>query len=459
MVRSSTMSWALHPDVVDPRFLSTELEKVRRDVSAHPHHRQHVADEDLDEIQSVLGASLDVPRAKYTGTHSDRPPPVVFIAGHPKTSFFQSVVAHCVDPLLSTDELGRPNPLEHWVDEVRNLYRQFGPCDPRWMEIRLSELLNHQDHPFVQPPEEPTAIADTAEVILVGDWATALPQALNVSRAIRTRLEDGPPIERHVIHLGDTYYCGLREEYEHRFLAHWPVVPGSVVSSWSLNGNHDMYSGGHGYFKTLLGDRRFRGQQGSSNFLLRNNYWQVVGLDSAHQSPDNPSLSAGQQSWLRQTVTGEARASRQTVLLSHHQAFTAFGDTTVSGKLATDVANALGGVGVAGWFWGHEHRCTVYEADVRAPDYNRVAAYTATIGHGGVPQLLDIDGRPITTVNEELLSVDRGAWQFDGRYTVDEDTWTLGGYAVLSFDQQRLEATFFDENGALRHGPTLIEPV
>jgi hypothetical protein len=454
------MSWALHPDVVDPQFLSSELERVRGDRSAHPHHHRSVADEDLDEIQGVIAASLDAPRAKYTGSHSDRPPPVVFIASHPKASFFQSVISHCVDPLLSTDELGRPNPLEHWIGEVRNLYRQFGPCDPRWLEIRLAELLNGHNHPFVNPPQEPTAIADAAEVILVGDWATALPQALNVARAIGARLENGPAVERHVIHLGDTYYCGLREEYEHRFLAHWPVVPGSAVSSWSLNGNHDMYSGGHGYFQTLLNDGRFRDQQGSSNFVLQNNYWQLVGLDSAYQSPDDPSLSQGQQNWLRQVVSGGTGAARQTVLLSHHQAFTAFGDTTVSGKLAADVTSALGDKApVAAWLWGHEHRCTVYETDVTAPDYDRVARYTATVGHGGVPQLLRLDGRPITTVNETLLTPERGGWQFDARYTVDEDTWALGGYAVLSFDHQRLEATFFDETGALRHGPTQIEPV
>ncbi len=402
---------------------------------------------------------MDTPRAKYTGTHDDRPPPVVFIAGHPKTSVFQSVIADCVDPLLNTDELGRPNPLEHWIDEAKNLFRQFGPCDPRWMEIQLHEILNRENHPFVPPPDQPTAIADTAEVILVGDWATALPQARNVSRAIRARLQDGAAVDRHVIHLGDTYYCGLREEYEHRFLAHWPVDDGSVVPSWSLNGNHDMYSGGHGYFKTLLADERFRGQQGSSNFLLRNNYWQLVGLDSAHQAADDPSLSAGQQNWLRQIVNGDGALPRQTVLLSHHQAFTAFGDTTVSGKLAADVTSALDGTHVAAWIWGHEHRCTVYETDVSATDYAGVARYTATVGHGGVPQILRIDGRPTTTVNEGLLSVDRGGWQFDGRYTVDEDTWGLGGYAVLSFDRQRLEVSFFDETGALRHGPTAIEPV
>ena len=44
----------------------------------------------------------------------------------------------------------------------------------------------------------------------------------------------------------------------------WPVTAdqaGAGVTSWSLNGNHDMYSGGFGYFQTLLADPRFAAQR------------------------------------------------------------------------------------------------------------------------------------------------------------------------------------------------------
>ena len=114
---------------------------------------------------------------------------------------------------------------------------------------------------------------------------------------------------------------------------------------------------------------------------------------------------------------------------------------------------------MAAWFWGHEHRGNVYALDVTTTDYDKVARYTATVGNGGVPQLVSVDGRPDTTVNENLLAADRGGWQFDGQYTVDSDTWLLGGYAVLSFDQRHLEVSYFDETGGLRHGPTVIDPI
>jgi hypothetical protein len=156
----------------------------------------------------------------------------------------------------------------------------------------------------------------------------------------------------------------------------------------------------------------------------------------------------------------DARASsRQTVLLSHHQAFTAYGDSPVSGQLAADVTRALDGDRVAAWFWGHEHRGTVYATDITATKYDNVAGYSSTVGHGGVPQLLRFDGRAATTVNEDMVVPGRGGWEFDGRYTVEEDTWALGGYAVLDLDRDHLEVSHFDETGELRHGPTEIAPI
>jgi hypothetical protein len=66
------------------------------------------------------------------------------------------------------------------------------------------------------------------------------------------------------------------------------------VLCWALNGNHDRYSGGHGYFGYLLHDPRFRGQwRGasadhtlSSYFSLENEDWQLLGLDSAYLNHD-----------------------------------------------------------------------------------------------------------------------------------------------------------------------------
>jgi hypothetical protein len=92
---------------------------------------------------------------------------------------FQSVITHCVDPKLRFDELGEPEPLEHWVAAIKDLFRQFGPCDPRWIEARLHGLLTeaaHDKHPFQAPPGQYIRMAEQARVILVGDWFAASPQ-------------------------------------------------------------------------------------------------------------------------------------------------------------------------------------------------------------------------------------------------------------------------------------------
>ena len=104
--------------------------------------------------------------------------------------------------------------------------------------------------------------------------------------------------EAHAVHLGDVYYSGLPSEDQRRFLAYWPVTAAqaaSGVTSWSLNGNHDMYSGGYGYFGTLLADPRFAAQhspdgQPTSFFRLTSPSWDFVALDT---SWDQNVLSTG----------------------------------------------------------------------------------------------------------------------------------------------------------------------
>ena len=81
--------------------------------------------------------------------------------------------------------------------------------------------------------------------------------------------------EAHVIHLGDVYYSGLPVEVQRHVLEPWPVTAAQAkagVTSWSLNGNHDMYSGGYGYYDTLLADPRFAAQHsadGASTSFFR----------------------------------------------------------------------------------------------------------------------------------------------------------------------------------------------
>ena len=85
-----------------------------------------------------------------------------------------------------------------------------------------------------------------------------------------------------LIHLGDIYYSGTRSECL-TFLRNWPLrdASGPIKGrSFSLNGNHEMYSGGDGFFNVVL---PAFGQK-ASYFVLRSPKWDFYGLDTAYVS-------------------------------------------------------------------------------------------------------------------------------------------------------------------------------
>jgi hypothetical protein len=171
-------------------------------------------------------------------------------------------------------------------DEQDELVGRLEITDPRWVTsaMAMGWRFVRQRHPFKAAVPTPQPLAANARIVLVGDWGTGIKRAQNVGKQIRKIIEpDIGQREQHVIHLGDVYYSGWEREYDKNFLCYWPVEHDEPVGSWSLNGNHDMYSGGHAYFGHLLADSRFAAQDRSSWFSLENDDWQVFGLDTAHE--------------------------------------------------------------------------------------------------------------------------------------------------------------------------------
>lgn len=140
----------------------------------------------------------------------------------------------------------------------------------------------------------------------------------------------------------------------------------------ALNPNHEMYTGGHAYYDATL--RRFG--QGSSVVALRNDHWLLVGLDTAYQEHD---LANGQEKWLGHMIAPSD--ARRVVLFSHHQPYSLFerGGARLVGKLAV----LLGGKQIFAWFWGHEHRCVLYD---RHPEWD---LWGRCIEHSGFPYFRD----------------------------------------------------------------------
>jgi hypothetical protein len=407
-----------------------------------------------DKITALLSVDLDSMASSGSG-----PQGVPYLSRAPLVSMVQSYVEEAVG------DAGAPAPTEHtslWsrlVHAVEHDLRMspgsFTPDDPDWYVFIASgvlERLAKGNAPFNPAPAEYDNMTEDARLVIVGDWGTGLPRARDVATHMREAIDTALARSRqvHVIHLGDVYYSGLETEDQRRFLDLWPVSQeqaGPGVTSWSLNGNHDMYSGGFGYFGTLLQDPRFSRQRSpdgkpTSFFRLRSPSWDFVGLDTAW---DTDVTSAGQVAVLQDpqgsyVADVAAGSSRKLVLFSHHQLVSAYDKGDLGSTLPAELAPVLDRNRVTAWWWGHEHRAITYQAagGVR---------YPRCLGNGGVPIVPDaappagstppITWRSVRTVQEE------------------GQVRTRFGFAVLDLQPDRIEVAYVDDDGYRAHAETI----
>jgi hypothetical protein len=191
-----------------------------------------------------------------------------------------------------------------------------------------------------------------------------------------------------------------------------------------------MYSGGHAYYDFLLKNPRFARQAQSSFFSLENDRWLILGLDTGYEEHD---LAGGQAVWLGQRLT--AAPGKKGLLLSHHQMFSAY--ERGGEKLEQKLQPALDDNRIRAWFWGHEHRCAVYEPQ-------RKVQYARCIGHGGVPVYASSSSLPAGVSYEYQGALDKGF-----------ESWALFGFAVLDFDDDRIHVRYINENGEEHFSETL----
>lgn len=229
------------------------------------------------------------------------------------------------------------------------------------------------------PPQAPERIGDgkTLRVGLLADWGTGMYGAPVCAQSMQA---DGQ--YDLLVHLGDVYYSGTEREVRENFLPFWPKIDGAV--SRALNSNHEMYSGGRGLFNVTLPTF----EQHSSVCAVETEGWLIVGLDSGYKEHD---FARDQAGWLERIVA--AAGDRRVILLSHHQPF-----SLLSGqgpKLTAKLDALLRAKKVFAWYWGHEHRCVLYD---RHPVWN---IYGRCIGHGGMPYFRgDVGKYPVDAADE-----------------------------------------------------------
>jgi len=266
------------------------------------------------------------------------------------------------------------------------------------------------------------------KVSLVGDWGSGTENAYRVIDHVRKVQKPNM-----TIHLGDIYYSGQVDEVKEYFLGEDDWY--RAERSFALNANHEMYSGGSGYFDYVL---PALGQQ-ASYFGLENDHWRVVAVDSGYYAKIFPFLELLLQTklhdenvkWLRDVVFADDADRRPVILLSHHQWFSSFdrGYSRLGHQLEPFLKD------VALWFWGHEHRFSGYAAYAPSGD-NKVRA--RCIGHGGMP----VEIAEPKHKEAPLVFVDqRKAAEVDG------DPVGYCGSALLEFAGPTLVVTYFDECG------------
>jgi hypothetical protein len=243
----------------------------------------------------------------------------------------------------------------------------------------------------------PRALRDSAVIAILGDWGTGEYEAVNVLRAIAAMKPDL------ILHLGDIYYSGTPAECDQHFLKIIRRQARLRCPVFTLAGNHDYYAAGTGYHWLIDRLNGYGWRQEASYFCLRNRHWQFLAMDTGYNDAVPGVYSAARKlgcihdtslrtdelywHWDKLRTAG----GRKTILLSHHQLFSAYekiggapkGDSHNPNLLPGFAPYFKGGGGketeISAWLWGHEHDYLSYNPGHKGLQLG------VCIGHGAIP--------------------------------------------------------------------------
>ena len=266
----------------------------------------------------------------------------------------------------------------------------FNVCDPFWVEcvgeyekfftLEQGEIpyrggLNNLLH---------ERIPATAKIAIFGDWGTGMPQAVSLARTnqIIRILTSSCTLATFITR-------GPRTRCRRDSLTSAPPFSAlRLPRCFSLSGNHDMYSGGAGYY--WLVDRL---GQGASYFAVQNDDWLFIAMDTGlHDTNPLQGGSAAtfvdprEADWVNDLIKGSE--NQKIVLFSHHPLFSAYDPISggaVNTLLLEQIRPSL--PKLTAWFWGHEHRLAVYDPFLGL-------ARGRCIGHSAIPVFADASGDP-----------------------------------------------------------------
>jgi len=309
---------------------------------------------------------------------------------------------------------------------------EFSKCDPKWIEaveayfVHFDAGLTREHIPYVAYSAMTdfviSGLPNKLTIGILGDWGTGENVAIEMIKKVVAKQPDL------IIHLGDVYYAGTEEEYDHKFInlvkeyaLDWE---GNPIPFLNMPGNHDMYAGGHAYYKAFErlrehnnGGRLSNIEQHASYFCLRNKNesWQLIAMDTAYHDHDPFRVNSGmtrirkkELEWVIDKVRGFAG---RTILLSHHQPFSPHEELgSMTHKKPSDyymnpnLTEAYRAICAASpraiplWIWGHEHNLGIYQP-FAGIERGRC------VGHSAVPVLSDAAPNAIRHLNwREVLN-------------------------------------------------------
>lgn len=337
-----------------------------------------------------------------------------------------------VSSISDEGDLVGKNPYEsldiHWTESAVCWLEHFAP---------ESKEAFRTDPPTIALEQYPVSIA------IAGDWGTGFDYRTDgvPTPAAKVAKQICALAPNYTVHLGDVYYAGTNVEEQNNFVGKWPA---GAKGSFTLNSNHEMYSGAKGYYAVLDADGNFIAQNKNSYFAMVSKDWLVIGLDTAYHADEIQLYQHGfldpvQCAFIDGLVTAEG-APKRAILLTHHNGLSVDGMTPSA--LWGQVTSRFAGLELW-WYWGHIHAGIVYsDRDTRGqmrPNSGGIGIVHARCsGHGAVPA-----GEP-----ESLVANPSAVWH-ENR-TVPDLLYAgrvYNGLVSLTLNGVNLTEEFLDEEG------------
>ncbi len=307
---------------------------------------------------------------------------------------------------------------------------------------------------------------DNSGSITIGvaaDWATDTIQSEFIGQSMGKKNPD------YTVHLGDTYFSGSEDEMKANY---WNgelnegLWPRGRYGSFTLIGNHEMFSSGSSYLNMINDPKKkfgirnpgteiYSGQEAPC-FCLRTVHWLILGLDTGYQSlktgilrfnPNNNNLKLPDtvEEWIRNKVLTDGK-KRGIIVLTHHQYVTAFHGESEFANPAIQLKNLFPDSEGVLWIWGHEHRFSMYGKNQVGPDH--IQAYGRCIGNGGMPDE-HTKGRFVVGNRAQkrklVLYDNRVADSIPLTSGADPKMEDIGfnGYAMIQLENEKAQVTYY----------------